>query len=82
VVDEKSAGQIGMELIIELHNPEDALRNADSYSPSSASSSDLEDRVAPFTSSPLDSCRGGKQKTPSRVRDARKKNKKTTHHGK
>jgi hypothetical protein len=55
-----------MEQKIKLACPEEAT------SPSSISLSDIEDRFIPFTHSPLDICRGGKQKTPSRVRDGKK----------
>ena len=65
-------------LIINLYNPEDALcPSPSSLSPSSVSMSDMEVRIVPYTWSPLDSCRGGKQKTTSRVRDGRAQNKKT-----
>ena len=51
---------------IKLANPQEAT------SPSSISSSDMENRFIPFAYSPLDSCRGGKQKAPSRIRDEKK----------
>jgi hypothetical protein len=50
-----------------LFNPGEAVRK--DIEPSSPA----EDRTVPFTYSPLDSCRGGKQKTSSRVRDAQKR---------
>jgi hypothetical protein len=56
-------------LTIRLFNPNDALL--------SPTSPELEERTAPFTYSPLDSCRGGKvrvsQKSRYPVRDVSKK---------
>ena len=56
-------------LTIRLFNPNDAVL--------SPKSPDLEERIAPFTYSPLDGCRGGKvragQKSRHLVRDVSKK---------
>ena len=63
-----------MELTIRLYNSDAAIRKTTAASPSSVSSDDGEDRVAPFTASPLDSSRGStKQNSRPRVRDAAKK---------
>lgn len=61
-------------LMIRLYNPEAAVLNI--HSPSST---DSEEREIPFTKSPLDGCRGAAtQKSRFRVRDATKKNTKTS----